>query len=122
MVSTPVAERAAAVGLPRSAAQYSTRGPQAPNSRRKRSSERPTTRNGWPRSASFAANAFPTDPVAPKSPYVIFLICFSLLPMCSLGLQLALISPSNFGACNELLFGVRALSPKPTNKVEIEPG
>src|SRR5215469_14602559 len=80
MLSTPAAARAAATRSLRSAAQYSTSGSQALKSRRKRSSERPTTRNGWPRSASFAANPFPTDPVAPKSPYVIFLIC-SLLPM-----------------------------------------
>src|SRR4029453_878700 len=41
-------------------------------SRRKRSSERPTTRNDWPFCSSFVAKVFPTVPVAPKIAYFTF--------------------------------------------------
>jgi hypothetical protein len=42
--------------------------------------------------------------------------------MCCHGFRLALISPSTFGACKELSVGVRALSPKPADEVEIDAG
>jgi hypothetical protein len=42
--------------------------------------------------------------------------------ICSRGFRFALISPSNFGACKELSVGVRALSPKPLDEVELDAG
>src|SRR5580692_11981991 len=42
--------------------------------------------------------------------------------MCCRGFRLALISPSIFGACKELSVGVRALSTKLADEVEIDAG